>query len=359
MPYNFSHLPEIADASELRRYMEEELRKISEALNETPVLEMRTSNAAPKKPRTGLTVYADGVNWNPGSGAGTYTWNGSAWVFTSEGTASTTEVLTGTDTIKSVTPDALAALWEKGSNVASAGTISLGEGGYFHITGTTGITDIDFATAKDGRTAILIFDGALTITHNATTLPLPGGANITTAAGDIAIVTQDAGDNVKVVSYTKANGQAIVSSAQVVRQVLQTTYATNADLTVAIPYDDTVPTSTEGTQILSQAITPADNTNKILCQVAVWGQGVTPALMIAALFRGTTCINVAAIRQNTAIIGPVVFSFLDSPASASAQTYSVRVGPDTGGTVRLNGDTTQRFFGGASVCTLTLSEIEA
>lgn len=127
--------------------------------------------------------------------------------------ASTTETLTGTDTSKYLTADGLAALWEKGSDIASAGTISIGEGGYFHVTGTTTITDIDFATAKNGRIAVLVFDGALTLTHNSTTLVLPGGASITTAAGDSCIVAQDNSDNVKVVSYTRASGAPVVSSS--------------------------------------------------------------------------------------------------------------------------------------------------
>lgn len=125
--------------------------------------------------------------------------------------ATTTEALTGTSTTVAVTPDALAALWEKGSNIASAGTISIGEGGWFHITGTTTITDIDFAVAKDGRLAWLIFDGILTLTHNATTLVLPGGANITTAVGDIALVVQDASDNVYIAAYLRATGRALIN----------------------------------------------------------------------------------------------------------------------------------------------------
>jgi hypothetical protein len=179
-----------------------------------------------------IVRYIDGEwrSYLPGAGSGEgwltyvqdeellYVFDGSAWVAAAGGggggtPATTTDVLGGTDTSKAVTPDALAALWEKGSNVASAATISLGEGGYFHITGTTTITDIDFATPKDGRTAILIFDGALTLTHNATTLILPGGANITTAAGDIAFVVQDSGDNVKVAAYLRASGKAIVAPA--------------------------------------------------------------------------------------------------------------------------------------------------
>ncbi|RWB65452.1 hypothetical protein [Mesorhizobium sp.] len=127
-------------------------------------------------------------------------------------TASTTEVLTGTNTTNAVTPDALAALWEKGSDVASAATVSLGEGGYFHITGTTTITDIDWTTAKDGRPALVIFDGALTLTHNAATLKLPGNANITTAAGDRALFVQDASDNVICILYVRADGTPLLST---------------------------------------------------------------------------------------------------------------------------------------------------
>lgn len=117
--------------------------------------------------------------------------------------ATTTEVLTGVDTTKYVSPDGLAALWEKGTDVASAATISLGEGGFFHITGTVTITDIDFATPKDGRVAILEFDGTLTLTHNGTSLSLPGDGNIVTRAGDWCIVVQDATDNVRVIHYQR------------------------------------------------------------------------------------------------------------------------------------------------------------
>jgi hypothetical protein len=127
--------------------------------------------------------------------------------------ATTTEQLTGTSTSKASTPDSVAALWEKGSNIASAGTISIAEGGLFHITGTTTITDIDFAVATDGRGAWLIFDGVLTITHHATTLVLPGGANITTAAGDMAYVTQDSGDNIKV-AFFPISGRAVTKTIE-------------------------------------------------------------------------------------------------------------------------------------------------
>jgi hypothetical protein len=92
----------------------------------------------------------------------------------------------------------------KGADVASAGTVTLGAERYYHITGTTTITDIDFTDAVDGRWAWLIFDGALTLTHNATSLKLPGGVNITTAADDRALFVQDNSNNVICLCYVRA-----------------------------------------------------------------------------------------------------------------------------------------------------------
>jgi len=73
---------------------------------------------------------------------------------------------------------------KKGSDVASATALTLGDGNIFDITGTTTITSI--ATMAVGAKVTLHFDGVLILTHHATDLVLPGGANITTAAGDEA-----------------------------------------------------------------------------------------------------------------------------------------------------------------------------
>lgn len=158
-----------------------------------------------------------------------------------------------------------------------------------------------------------------------------------------------------------ANNTVVVAAANgAILQCLQTTYSTNTALATVIPNDDTVPQSTEGVQVLSLSITPADNTNKILCLVHFWGSaGIsTSFFMLGALFRGATCIN--AIRVDAAASDMAAsMALLDSPASASAQTYSVRVGPETGSDLRLNGTNSARLFGGASACTLTLLEIAA
>jgi hypothetical protein len=42
-------------------------------------LQLQTLNVAPTKPREGMVVLADGVNFNPGAGAGFYGYRGAAW----------------------------------------------------------------------------------------------------------------------------------------------------------------------------------------------------------------------------------------------------------------------------------------
>lgn len=100
--------------------------------------------------------------------------------------------------------DNVDAIWTQGANVASASTVTMGEGGYFNITGTTTITALAFSTDKAGRVAVLKFAGALTLTHNATSLILPGGYSITTAANDVAAFVSEGSGNFRCLWYRKA-----------------------------------------------------------------------------------------------------------------------------------------------------------
>src|SRR3990167_1502011 len=82
---------------------------------------------------------------------------------------------------------------DKGADHASATALVLGLGTYFHVTGTTTITSI--SARLPGEFIWLEFDGALTLTHNATNLILQGGANLTTAAGDVLGFVSEGGGN--------------------------------------------------------------------------------------------------------------------------------------------------------------------
>ena len=103
----------------------------------------------------------------------------------------------------------------KGANKASAATVDLATvtGDTVHITGTTAITS--FGTVQAGAKKTLIFDGILILTHNATSLILPSGANITTAVGDVAQMVSEGSGNWKCEAYTRANGKALIGSGGV------------------------------------------------------------------------------------------------------------------------------------------------
>lgn len=94
----------------------------------------------------------------------------------------------------------------QGTAVASANAMTLGDGNLFDITGTTTINTI--ATKGVGTVIILEFDGILTLTHS-NDLFLPTAANITTAAGDIAVFYEYAAADWRCLSYQRANGGLI------------------------------------------------------------------------------------------------------------------------------------------------------
>lgn len=56
-----------------------ELVAISQSFFDLDRIQLVTQSVAPGKPRTGLTMLADGTNWNPGAGAGVYTYYAGAW----------------------------------------------------------------------------------------------------------------------------------------------------------------------------------------------------------------------------------------------------------------------------------------
>ena len=97
----------------------------------------------------------------------------------------------------------------QGSDIASASTINLDNatGELVDVTGTTAITA---ATLTQGHRRWVRFTGALTLTHGSS-LVLPGGANITTAAGDYALFIGRASGVVHVL-YFRASGQAVAAA---------------------------------------------------------------------------------------------------------------------------------------------------
>jgi len=101
---------------------------------------------------------------------------------------------------------------EKGGDITSASPLVIDtDGDYFDVTGTTNFAAM---TVAADRQFTLQFDGALTMTHHATNLDLPGEANITTAAGDVGVFQSTGSNTVQCISYVKADGTAVVGSVE-------------------------------------------------------------------------------------------------------------------------------------------------
>jgi hypothetical protein len=79
MTYLKGAAPRIEELDDLFEYMEVELGRVEESFGLQDFVRLRQYNVEPSKPRDGLTVYADGTNWDPGSGEGVYTYYSSAW----------------------------------------------------------------------------------------------------------------------------------------------------------------------------------------------------------------------------------------------------------------------------------------
>lgn len=116
--------------------------------------------------------------------------------------AGTTAISSGLDeNLRMIQAVVVQGMSHKGSDIASASTTNLGAvAGLMHdITGTTTITS--FGTVRAGILKVVKFEGALTLTHNATSLILRTGANRTTIDGDVGIYISEGSGNWRELAY--------------------------------------------------------------------------------------------------------------------------------------------------------------
>lgn len=132
----------------------------------------------------------------------------------------------------------------KGANIASATSTPIGAatGNLVHVTGVTTITSFD--TVQAGTLREVVFDGILTLTHDATALILPNGANITTAAGDSALFVSEGAGNWRCLVYfhvaTQADQEAATSSIAVVTSARQQSHPSSPKAWAYVQTDGTI-----------------------------------------------------------------------------------------------------------------------
>ena len=163
-------------------------------------------------------------------------------------------------------------------SIASAATVNIGAAASNNvlITGTVTITAFD--TVAAGITRKGRFSGALTFTHNATSLILPGAANITTAANHTFEAMSLGSGNWIVTKYQKADGTAVVATTASLVASATNDAATAGDLGELLSSDIVLGspvalTNATAANITSITLTPGDW--DVWASVGLTGGGTT------------------------------------------------------------------------------------
>jgi hypothetical protein len=130
-----------------------------------------------------------------------------------------------------------------------------------------------------------------------------------------------------------------------------------------IPFDNSIPQNTEGTEVLTVTITPQSTSNILVVSFAsMVGNGSASTQVTAALFRDSVVDALAAqaggvVTGTSTNVVPISFTYYLTAPSTSSQTYKIRVG-NSAGTVYVNGDTSGvQLYGGVAATTLIVTEI--
>lgn len=133
--------------------------------------------------------------------------------------------------------------------------------------------------------------------------------------------------------------------------------------TTAMPYDDTIPQNTEGSELLTLAITPKSATNKLLIVVNLYLANNGTEKSTVALFQDTTASAIAAVADNTSVAsangeGMITLTHYMTSGTTSSTTFKVRAGTTAGGVMSMNGSAGARKLGGVASSSITIFEIK-
>ena len=231
--------------------------------------------------------------------------------------------------------------FEKGSDIASSNTVVVGtDGNYFDITGTT---QINVFTVAVNRRFTLQFDGILILQHHATNLDLPGIANITTAAGDVAEFFSHTANQVQCVNYTKVDGTAVVASAgggpSVGTNASIRTNAANIQEDITLSDHLVTFTATNGTNIIANRgtddsfvdgdmvqLTGSDLPNGWLIDTQYFVRDATSSSLKLALTFGGTAVTISDNGSGTNKIYQNINGMSAGPITISEDTVTIPSG---------------------------------
>jgi hypothetical protein len=158
----------------------------------------------------------------------------------------------------------------------------------------------------------------------------------------------------------KTTGGVIKAKGHII-QVENVSSFVSTSGTTTMPFDDTIPQNNEGHEFLTLAFTPTSATNKLHIHVhGHWGSTAASSWITMALFQDSTANAIAANTFfDTAADGGVHHGLTHfmTAGTTSETTFKVRVGNNNASTIRMNGTSGTRFFGGVMSSGITIMEI--
>jgi hypothetical protein len=131
--------------------------------------------------------------------------------------------------------------------------------------------------------------------------------------------------------------------------------------TTTLPFDNSTPQNTEGTQYMTLAITPTSSSSKLIISVkALFTFSVADNALTVALFQDSTANALASTFSSIDKAGyvlPFVISHYMTAGTTSATTFKVRAGSDAAGTTTFNGSSGSGFMNGTFASNITITEI--
>lgn len=154
---------------------------------------------------------------------------------------------------------------------------------------------------------------------------------------------------------------AKVATGFVVQEV-STASTAFASGTTTIPLDDTIPQISEGTEFMTQTITPKSATNILVISVIMVGSVNATTNLIGAIFQDSTANALAAatvVSLNTGNSIQLSVRHIMTAGTTSATTFRFRAGGSSASTVTFNGRDGARLFGAITKSSITVTEYKA
>ena len=174
-----------------------------------------------------------------------------------------------------------------------------------------------------------------------------------------ATLARGAAGNLGDVLTVPASGAAKIVGALQLAQIVSTYPGTSATGTALIPFDNTIPQITEGTEFMTLAITPKDAASTLEITVVLQCGSSAAATLTSALFQDATANALRATSSLIALVNgvvTVVFTHLMVAGTTSTTTFRVRGGANSAGTVTFNGNAGAQIFGGVAGSSITIKE---